>query len=162
MVYILTGVSGSGKSTIGRELAKVLKIPFYDADLFHPRSNVEKMSRGIPLTDQDRLPWLKQLSEQIRKWEKQGDCVLACSALKKSYREILSQGIPEKVKFIFLQGSIECIRDRIRLRKGHYMPPSLLESQFETLEIPGDAITVSIENSPGLILENIIRKLKGN
>ena len=134
------GVSGCGKSTIGAPLAARLGVPFLDADEFHPPANVAKMAAGTPLTDADRRPWLELLNERLRALS---DAVLACSALKQSYRQILSSGIPD-CRFVYLSGTIELIRSRLTGRKHRYMPASLLESQFATLEPPQDAIEIDI------------------
>lgn len=160
MVYILMGVSGSGKSLIGELLADELDLPYYDADDFHPESNVRKMSSGQPLNDKDRRPWLEALAEQIRKWNNDDGAVLACSALKQSYRDILRGDAPKDVQFIFLKGSRSLIAERMSKREGHYMPEELLDSQFETLEEPEQAITVPIDNTPGQIVKEILKKLE--
>jgi len=134
-MYIIMGVSGSGKTTIGKALAKALDMPFYDADDFHPPDNVDKMQAGQPLTDADRRPWLEDLAKQIQHWcEKRGG-VLACSALKESYRQLLmSSGVP--VQWIYLKGELELIQQRMHARDDHFMPTTLLQSQFDTLEEP--------------------------
>lgn len=158
MVLILMGVSGCGKTLTGQMLSNELNLPFYDADDFHPKKNVEKMKSGQPLTDEDRRPWLETLAEKIKDWEKEGGAILACSALKESYRNILSS-TTETVQFVYLKGSQSLIARRLTNRFGHFMPESLLDSQFNALEEPDDAITVSIENSPGLIVRDILKKL---
>lgn len=154
------GVSGCGKSTIAELLANKLSIPWYDADNFHPQANIDKMKNGIPLTDDDRMPWLHRLSFEIVFWENDGGAVLACSALRELYRTILSGQDKGNVRFVYLQGSKECIRNRMEQRSGHYMPTSLLDSQFATLEPPQNAITVSIEHAPDKIVETILSELK--
>lgn len=157
MVWIVMGVSGSGKTTIGRILAENQGLPFYDADDFHPPQNVEKMRSGQPLNDHDRKPWLDTLSRHISDWNRRGGAVLACSALKKSYRNTLrSDG--NHVQFIYLKGSKEMILKRMNDREDHYMPPSLLDSQFEALEEPPDAITVFIDNPPEKIIAEILNE----
>lgn len=159
MIYIIMGVSSSGKTLIGSKLSEILELPFYDADDFHPEENVRKMQGGTPLNDHDRLPWLQLLARCIAKWEQSGGAVLACSALKESYRSLLSPpGIP--VVFIHLQGSKEVIAERMAKRTNHYMPQELLDSQFEALEPPEDAITVSVDTEPGQIVTEIISRLK--
>lgn len=158
MVYVIMGVSGSGKTTVGKKLAEKLEMPFFDADDYHPTSNVRKMKSGQPLTDEDRKPWLDGLHDHISEWNSGVGAVLACSALKKSYRDIL-MGSSNNIRFVYLKGKKEIIQNRMENRKHHYMPPSLLESQFETLEEPENAITVSIENSPDEIVKNILMKL---
>ena len=157
MVWIIMGVSGSGKTTIGRMLASELGIPFYDADGFHPPDNIKKMSSGRPLDDQDRKPWLETLAREIRKWNSNDGAVLACSALKKSYRVILaSKSRDEDVQFIYLKGDRDTILKRMKSRSGHYMPPELLSSQFDALEEPADAISVSINKTPQVIVNEIL------
>ncbi|MDZ7717276.1 MAG: gluconokinase [Balneolaceae bacterium] len=163
MIIIVMGVSGCGKSTIGQLLASHLNLPFYDADDFHPEANVEKMRTGIPLTDQDRKPWLENLNASMKKWNRKDGAILACSALKKSYRELLKKDFNEnEVVFIFLDGSKKLISERLKKRKGHYMPPDLLTSQFRALEKPEDAIRVSIDRKPEKIVEKILSKLPIN
>jgi carbohydrate kinase (thermoresistant glucokinase family) len=159
MVIILMGVSGCGKTTVGKRLANKLDLPFYDADDFHPFENIEKMKSGEPLTDADRHPWLAALSWEIEKWNQGDGAVLACSALKKNYRAILNPDISDQVQFVYLKGSEELILNRMQQREGHYMPPELLRSQFEALEEPEKAITVSIEMSPEKIVERILKEL---
>lgn len=158
MICIVFGVTGCGKTTIGKLLAEELNLPFYDADHFHPPANVEKMAQGIPLTDQDRLPWLHNLAEHIRDWEKAGGAVLACSALNEQYRIIL-QAVP-KIHWILLEGNKGLIQDRLNQRKGHYMNPVLLDSQFETLERPSYGQVVDIHQEPASIVQEILSKLK--
>ena len=153
------GVSGCGKTTVGKRLSQKIGLPFFDADDFHPPENVEKMKSGQPLNDDDRQPWLKILSDRISKWNRSGGAILACSALKRSYRAIL-QSKSKDVQFVYLKGDRDLILDRIKNRSGHYMPPELLDSQFEALEEPDDAITISIEPSPDEIVGKILSKLK--
>jgi len=159
MVIILMGVSGCGKTTVGEILAKDLGLPFFDADDFHPQRNVEKMQSGHPLNDDDRYPWLTILAENIVKWNKKRGAVLACSALKKTYREILQPHSHSEVHFVYLKGTKEIILNRLNNRTGHYMPPELLDSQFAALEEPENAITVSIDQSPDKIVEQIKTEL---
>lgn len=159
MVLVIMGVSGCGKTTVGEILAKDLGLPFFDADDFHPQRNVEKMKSGRPLNDDDRYPWLTILSENILKWNKKKGAVLACSALKKTYREILQPVSHSDLLFVYLKGTKEIILDRLNKRTGHYMPPELLDSQFAALEEPEKAITVSIDQSPNKIVEQIKTEL---
>ncbi len=159
MVIVLMGVSGSGKTTVGRRLAEALDAEFAEGDSYHPPANVEKMRSGIPLDDADREPWLERLSAEIDRWlERSQSVVLACSALKRSYRDILGAGRPE-VRFVYLRGSEPLIHDRLAHRRGHYMPASLLASQFAALEEPEDAITVDVDRDPDEIVASILAAL---
>jgi gluconokinase len=158
MIVIVMGVVGSGKTTIGRLLAQQMGWEFADADDFHPASNVEKIRSGIPLTDADRAPWLDSLRSTISQWVvARRNVVLACSALKRSYRENLEAG-PE-VRFVYLKGSPALIADRLRLRQGHFANEQILASQFADLEEPEDAITVSISPEPQKIVSEIRKRL---
>jgi len=148
------GVAGCGKSTIGHMLAEKLNRIFMDADDFHPEANKNKMASGIPLNDEDRFPWLTILHDQLVKTPKG---ILACSALKATYRTILDPN--HEYHWFYLRGSEELILQRLQQRKGHFMKPEMLRSQFETLEIPTDAITIEIENQPARIVDEIISKL---
>jgi carbohydrate kinase (thermoresistant glucokinase family) len=158
MILICMGVSGCGKTTIGRLLAAELRLPFYDADDFHPDTNVRKMTSGIPLSDDDRRPWLNHLADEMTGWEKTGGAVLACSALKASYRKILDSGGAD-VRFIYLKGDRKLIATRIQSRTDHYMPPALLDSQFNALEEPSGAIIVPVDDPPETIVHNILTLL---
>ncbi|HWF95118.1 MAG TPA: gluconokinase [Xanthobacteraceae bacterium] len=162
-VVIVMGVSGSGKSTIGSLLAGRLQWEFEDGDWFHPAANVEKMHNGIPLTDEDRWPWLHSIKAWIDKTQREGGHgVIACSVLKRRYREVL-MGDGAETRLVFLKGSEELIARRIATRHEHFMPPSLLHSQFAALEEPGadeDPITVSIEPRPAEIVAHILSALK--
>src|SRR5579884_3424814 len=147
MILLLMGVSGSGKTTVGRLLAENLAWKFVDADDYHPPANKEKMHRDIPLTDADRAPWLATLRQLIDQWHSSGEnVVLACSALKQSYRDQLGFGHnrPPELILAYLKGSIETIRQRIAHRREHFMNPDLLQSQFDALEEPRDAILVDV------------------
>jgi len=158
MVIILMGVTGSGKTTIGRLLSEQLGWKYYDADDFHSAANVEKMHQGIPLNDEDRRPWLESLRELIRKsLEQDENIVLACSALKESYRDLLV--LDERVRVVYLKGDYELIRKRLSERHGHYMNPKLLDSQFETLEEPTDALCVDVTPPPEEIVKTIRQRL---
>jgi gluconokinase len=154
------GVSGSGKSTIGEQLATVTGGTFFDGDDFHPPANVAKMHAGIPLDDADRLPWLQRLRQLIEEQAtKPAPSVIACSALKRTYRDILAPGGDPRVRFVYLQGSFELIAARLHARHGHFMPESLLRSQFDALEVPQDALTVDIAQSPEAIVTELREKL---
>lgn len=158
MILIVMGVAGSGKSTIGQLLADRLGWPFFDGDDFHPASNIEKMRSGQPLTDEDRATWLAALADLIHEQVRQNQsAVIACSALKQSYRDRLQM---EGVRFIYLRGSAEVIAARLQQRTGHYMPPSLLASQFATLEEPQGALTVDINLPPAQIVTKIVTALQ--
>jgi len=154
VIVVVMGVSGCGKSTVGALLAQALGAEFLDADEFHPPENVAKMAAGVPLTDADRRPWLERLNEELRKRK---DAVLACSALTESYRTILAAGLDCRV--LHLRGPIELIRARMEDRSHRYMPASLLESQFATLEPPVGAIEVDIAQAPERCVEAIAAAL---
>jgi gluconokinase len=159
---IVMGVSGSGKSTIAEGLAHRLGWRFEDGDGFHPKSNVEKMSAGHPLTDDDRWPWLQAIADEIDRVSIAGECVVvACSALKRAYRDMLVHG-RDDIRIVYLDGSKELIRSRMNARKDHFMPPTLLDSQFKTLEPPSadeKPITVSIDASVDSIIDAIVAQL---
>ena len=158
MIVIVMGVTGSGKSTIGLLLAAQLGWKFADADDYHPPSNIEKMRRGIPLTDDDRGPWLDRLHSEITAWIAAGrNIVLACSALKRAYRDQLAAG-PE-VRFVYLKGSPDLIASRLRERHGHFAGEQILAGQFADLEEPADAVTVDIAASPQQIVNEVRTKL---
>ena len=155
MIIVIMGVSGSGKSTIGRSLAAELGWPFFEGDDFHSAANVEKMASGIALTDADRADWLAALAQLIRGLSGDGRSgVLACSALKQSYRETLGQNT-SNVQFIYLKGDYDLILKRLQARKGHYMRPELLKSQFEALEEPGQALVVDVAQPVAIIVRQI-------
>src|SRR5713226_4429324 len=159
---VVMGVSGSGKSTVGEKLAERLGWSYEDGDKFHPASNVAKMSAGQPLTDEDRWPWLRAIADEIERICEAGEhAVIASSALKRAYRDILVHGRPD-VRIIYLDGPQELIASRLALRKNHFMPPGLLESQFRTLEPPDaseNPVTVSIDGSVETIVDDILRQL---
>ena len=152
------GVSGCGKSTIGKLLSEALSLPFFDGDDYHPKANVEKMAAGKPLNDDDREGWLERLNELSLEHQNHG-AVIACSALKESYRTMLIKNLNAS-HFVYLKGSFEEISERLAQRKNHFMPIDLLKSQFDDLEVPVDAITVSIMNTPEQILRSIIKEYK--
>jgi gluconokinase len=156
------GVSGSGKSTIAEHLAARLGWRCVDGDLFHPPANVAKMSAGHPLTDEDRWPWLRAIAAEIDRLSAGGErAVVACSALKRAYRDILVHG-RDDVRIVFLDGTRDLIAKRLAARKGHFMPPGLLDSQFTTLEPPQPGerpITVSIDAPVEAIVNDAIRQL---
>ncbi len=155
MILILMGVSGAGKTTIGRVLAQELHWQFAEGDDFHSAANIAKMHAGIPLTDEDRAPWLQSLRHAITEWlASRENVVLACSALKASYREILQ--VSPEVKFVYLRGSFELIAQRLASRHGHYMNPHLLRSQFDTLEEPKDTVTIDV----GPPVPQIVREIR--
>lgn len=158
MIIVLMGVSGSGKTTVGRLLAAELGWRFYEADAYHSAASVEKMRGGVPLDDADRGPWLEALRGLILGCLDRGkSAVLACSALKERYREFLL--IDERVVLVYLKGDYELIRRRLERRRGHYMNPSLLGSQFDALEEPADALQVSVALSPGEIVNELRSRL---
>lgn len=160
MVVILMGVTGSGKTTVGRMLAARLGWRFADADNFHSPENVRKMSQGIALDDADRAPWLAALGEAILRWTRGGqNVVLACSALKRSYREQLC--LSDEMKIVYLRGSFGCIRERLQSRREHFATESILASQFAALEEPreGEALVVSIDQEPEEIANEILTRL---
>ena len=158
---IIMGVCGCGKSLIGSMLATHFGGVFEDADDFHTEANKKKMNQSIPLTDEDRWPWMDVLRKRIEAKLGETNCyVLACSALKQIYRDRLRSGDSrDDLEFIYLKGSRELIGERMAARKGHYMPVSLLDSQFAILEEPSDAITVSVEGSPEEIVAEILKRL---
>lgn len=155
------GVTGCGKSTIGKLLAHKLSLPFIEADEFHSKENVAKMSNGIPLNDEDRYPWLHSLSLELQSNEKTG-AILACSALKESYRKILQNNLRQKIIWIYLEGSKTTLQKRMANRPGHFMPRTLLESQLQVLEKPDYAYRFSIENDPETITNEILNTIKNN
>jgi gluconokinase len=161
MIVIIWGVSGAGKTTVGALLARDLGWKFYEADDFHPAANIDKMRSGRPLTDDDRQPWLKKLRETIkRSLAAHENAVVACSALKKRYRDLLQ--VSADVKFVFLQGSRARIAEQLKQRRGHFMNPRLLDSQFADLEEPEaseDVLTIELTGEPDKLVEQIREKL---
>lgn len=160
---VVMGVSGSGKSTVGKLIAAQLGCPFRDADSFHPPANIEKMSRGEPLTDDDRWPWLRAIAAWIDEHRAAGTtCVATCSALKRAYRDIVTDRQSPDVRLVYLKGNFDLIEARLKARKGHFMPPALLRSQFEALEEPADdehPVTVLIDAAPETIASDALKRL---
>lgn len=160
-MIIIMGVSGCGKTTVGKSLSEKINLPFYDADDFHTEANIEKMKNGHALTDDDRKPWLESLSNHIEKWELNGGAILACSALKEKYRAILSSKI-KTINWVYLSGSFDVIKTRLEQRNQHYMKSTLLTSQFDTLEIPQYGLHIPIEKPVKDIITTITSKLNLN
>ncbi|AXF19630.1 gluconate kinase [Burkholderia pyrrocinia] len=161
MILIAMGVSGAGKSRIGEMLAERLSCSYTDGDAFHSAANKEKMHHGIPLTDDDRWPWLRAIRAAIEEKRHAGEtAVFTCSSLKRSYRDVL-RGTDTDVRFVYLQGSFDVLHERLKTRTGHFFDPSLLKSQLETLEEPGpdEAIVVSIELTPEQIVDQVMVKI---
>jgi len=158
MIVLIMGVEGAGKTTIGKLLANRLRWDFSDADDFHSEHNRQKMRRGIPLDDADREPWLQAIRTAMLGWVAQDrHVVLACSALKKRYREVLDAG-PE-VRVVYLKGDFDVISRRLAARSGHFVSPALLHSQFQILEEPENALTVDADRAPEEIVQEIVEKL---
>ena len=148
MIVVLMGVAGSGKTTVGRRLADALGCSFVEGDAFHPSASVEKMKRGAPLTDADRMPWLDALRQHLDGLAAQGQsAVVACSALKAAYRARLLDGLPE-ARLVYLRGDYDLIRQRLEKRPEHFFRPALLRSQFDALEEPADALAIDIGPPP--------------
>jgi gluconokinase len=159
MVIVLMGVAGSGKTTVGMALAHRLGWPFHDGDDFHPAPNREKMRRGTPLDDADRRPWLEALRAAIvRCLSEHQNAVFACSALKRTYREMLR--VDRRVKFVYLTGTEDLIAERLQRRHGHFFDPALLRSQFDALEEPQCAVAFDITPPPAAIVDSIIESLQ--
>ncbi|AOJ30540.1 MULTISPECIES: gluconokinase [Burkholderia] len=161
MILIAMGVSGAGKSLIGEMLAERLSCSYTDGDAFHSAANKEKMHHGIPLTDEDRWPWLRTIRAAIEEKQRAGEtAVFTCSSLKRSYRDVL-RGTDTDVRFVYLKGSFEVLHERLKSRTGHFFDPSLLKSQLDTLEEPGpdEAIEVSIELTPEQIVDQVMLKI---
>ncbi len=158
MILIIMGVSGCGKTTIGKMLSAKLNWKYFEGDEYHPQENIEKMKNGIPLNDSDRKPWLLKLQYIINDaLSKKVNIIITCSSLKESYRKILK--VSNEVRFIYLKGSYSLIEKRMNERKDHFMKPGMLKSQFDALEEPTDAIIVDIDNSSENILIQILSKL---
>lgn len=159
MAIVLMGVSGCGKTRIGEALSQTIGWPFYDGDDYHPQANIDKMSQGIPLNDDDRQPWLEDLHEIIREHLERGvDVIVSCSALKAKYRETL-KGDLQNVRFVHLAGSMELIYERLQHRNGHFMKAEMLNSQFADLEPPQEALSISIDQPVDGVVAEIVEKL---
>ncbi len=159
MIVVVMGVTGAGKTTVGRLLARALGCDFLDADDFHPDANVAKMRAGEPLTDDDRAPWLARLNEVLREHAaRSAGVVLACSALKARYRDRLVAGLPGS-RLVYLRGTKALIAARLEARRGHYMKPTLLDSQFAALEEPDGAIVADVGPAPEAIAAAILAQL---
>lgn len=159
MIIVLMGVTGSGKSTVGKLLAQQLGWKFFEGDDFHSPANIEKMRRGMPLSDDDRRPWLEAIRESIRQMvERSENAVIACSALKHSYRQMLR--ITGEVVFVYLKANIDIVRERLKNRTGHFMNPDLIQSQFDTLEESEQALRVDASLPPGEIVRRIRTQLR--
>ncbi|KAB8312407.1 gluconokinase [Erwinia endophytica] len=164
-VFVLMGVSGSGKSAVANAVAYQLKAAFLDGDFLHPRANIEKMSAGHPLNDDDRKPWLQAINDAAFAMQRTNEVsLIVCSALKKSYRDILRQG-NENLSFVYLKGDFDTIESRLRARKGHFFKPQMLVTQFETLEEPGsdehDVLVVDINQALDEVVAAVIAAIEG-
>lgn len=157
------GVAGVGKTAVGRLVAAELGLPFHDADELHSEENRRKMAAGIPLTEEDREPWLRAVAEHMTGWEREGGAVVACSALRRRYRGLLDAASPGNLRFVFLDADPELIRERLAARRGHYMPTSLLDSQLETLEPPtaDEALRVEAVGKPADTARAVVTGLRG-
>jgi len=162
MIVILMGVTGSGKTTIANELIALTGWKYAEGDDYHSEANRRKMHAGIPLTDEDRIPWLASLHEVILGWLHTGDSgVLTCSALKQWYRDLLVKDVPASAyRFVLLDVPVATLEDRMRQRRGHYMNPALLESQLQTLEMPHDALRVDATELPAIVAGKILSQLE--
>lgn len=159
MIVVIMGVSGSGKTTIGRLLARRWNWAYYEGDEFHSPGNIEKMANGIALTDEDRLPWLASIKKVIDQcFESGSDAVVACSALRRDYRCYLAMNLKE-IRFVYLKGAFAVIRERMKSREAHYMKAGMLQSQFSSLEEPDDAIVVDVRESPEDIVARIEKEV---
>jgi len=165
VIAVVMGVAGSGKSTIGRALADQVGAEFLEGDKFHPAANIAKMSRGEPLTDDDRWPWLEAIAAWIETHRHAGTTgVVTCSALKRGYRDVVTANQAADVRLVYLKGDFALIEARLKARKGHFMPPELLKSQFDALEEPAtdeNAITVTVEETPDEIADDVVSVLRG-
>lgn len=162
-LYVVMGVAGSGKTSIGESVAKQIGGTYIDGDDYHPQSNIDKMASGDPLTDEDRWPWLEIISGELARMHGVG--LVGCSALKKSYRDFITKNAGEPVQFLYLDGSKELIAERMAARTGHFMPTSLLDSQFEALEVPGGseyAISIDISGTEPDVVKLIVEAISAN
>ncbi|MDO9381200.1 MAG: gluconokinase [Nocardioidaceae bacterium] len=160
-LVVVMGISGTGKTTVGELVAERLGLEYSDADAFHPQANIDKMSAGTPLTDEDRWPWLEAIGAWLAERDASGG-VVSCSALRRAYRDVLTDAAP-RARFLHLDGDIELIRDRVAHRSGHFMPVSLLESQKDTLELLGDdepGLRVDVADSPAQIVDAFVAHLE--
>lgn len=158
-IIVVMGVSGSGKTTVGELLAQHLGLPFYDGDDFHPAANIAKMAAGHPLTDEDRAGWLATLAADLQPWEAAGGAVLACSALKESYRQTLQAGASLPLTWVFLDTAPDVLRKRLEARQGHYMKANMLESQLETLEKPTYGLHLTDDVPVETLVEQVVERL---
>jgi len=160
MIVLVMGVSGSGKTTIGEALARELGWKYLDADNYHPMANIKKMAAGVPLQDADRWPWLEKINEELVKFQERGkSIVVGCSALKEAYRERLARGLRD-FKVVYLRGEFPLIQSRIAARKHRFMPATLLQSQFDALEPPQDAIEVDVAGDLSHSVAAILKRLQ--
>lgn len=157
-ILIVMGVSASGKTTVGKALAERLSLPFFDGDDFHPPENISKMAAGLPLNDDDREGWLGRLNSLAKEHLESG-AVIACSALKELYRKWLREGIEDQIRFVVMLGEYDDIAERIAKRKGHFMPPALLKSQFDTLEVPDYGIHLDCSQPAEALVEVVTAAL---
>ena len=162
-LIVVMGVAGSGKTTLASQLAERLGVPFVEGDSLHPAANVKKKSSGIPLTDEDRWPWLEAIGERMEAEHATGHgVVVACSALKRAYRDCLRSKVHGKMHFVLLDGARKLISDRMKQRKGHFMPAKLMDSQFATLERPAPdehAIILDISHKPAELVEQVVKSI---
>jgi gluconokinase len=159
VIVVVMGVAGSGKTTIGKMLADAIPCPYLEGDSLHVPASIEKMSRGIPLTDADRAPWLSAIhARMVDVYDRGHSLVVGCSALKQSYRAVLAEGLP--LTWVYLKGSPELIRSRLLHRESHFMKADMLASQFAALEEPSDALAVDVSASPAAIVDRILSELR--
>ena len=154
------GVSGSGKTTVGELLSTQTGLPFYDGDDFHPQANIDKMAQGHPLTDEDRAGWLATLAADIGQWEQASGAIVACSALKETYRHTLQAGARQPLSWVFLTGSVELLLSRMNHRQGHYMKADMLQSQLDALEIPAYGLHLDVAHTPQELVNQIVAEFK--